>query len=121
MKLKLKKTYALIPCVLAVAIYAGCKPEKISTGNGLTANNDASFTATALSGKPNYYVLKASEAGVLGIKWDLGAGTYNVTLTTIGIGGVSKTSAPKAITIATSDPKAGNLVVGGKMGPGDDA
>jgi hypothetical protein len=138
MKLNLFKAYALILGVSAIGIYAGCKPEKFGDGNGLTPTNQASFTITPVAGKANHYVLKAVETGVLGIKWDLGdgggsnpgtavdsvfipdAGTYNITLTTLGIGGATKT-ATLPVTVPTSDPVSGNQVLGGKMGAGDDA
>lgn len=141
MKLKLIKACTIVLGVLAVGIYIGCKPDKFSgEGNGLTPKDfSASFTITPLSGKPNYYVLNANSTGVQSVSYDLGdgggtspgkfvdtvfypdAGVYNVTVTALGyIGGVSKTSAPQTITVATSDPKSGNLVVGGKMGPTDD-
>jgi len=134
MKLKLITACSLILGVLALALYEGCTPEKIGNGNGLTSTNlTASFTITPVSGKANYYVLKANEAGVLGIKWDLGdgngsniskaidtvfypdAGTYSVVLTAIGEGGVPVASAPQTITVATSDPNSGNLIQGGKF------
>jgi hypothetical protein len=142
MKLNLIKVSSLILGVLAIGIYIGCKPDKFNgEGNGLTPNDfSSSFTVTPVNGKPNYYVLKANQTGIQSVKWDLGdgggsnagkfvdtvfypdAGTYNVTLTSLAyIGGISKTSTPQAITVAVSDPKSGNLVVGGKMGPGDDA
>jgi hypothetical protein len=138
MKLNLIKAYSLMFGVLALGLYAGCKPDSVGEGNGLTAKNAASFTVTPVAGSPNRFVLKADETGVLGVKWDLGdggganagpaldtvfipdAGVYNITLTTIGIGGATKTTT-KPLTVATSDPKSGNLVLGGKMGPGDDA
>jgi hypothetical protein len=142
MKLKLIKACSIILGVLAVGIYIGCKPDKFSgEGNGLTPKAfSASFTITPLSGKPNYYVLNANSTGVQSVSYDLGdgggtspgkfvdtvfypdAGVYNVTVTALGyIGGVSKTSAPQIITVATSDPKSGNLVIGGKMTAADDA
>lgn len=137
MKLNLIKASFLIIGVLVIGIYIGCKPEKFGDGNGLTPNNQASFTITPVAGKANHYVLKAVETGVLGVKWDLGdgggsnpgtaidsvfipdAGTYNITLTTLGIGGATKT-ATLPVTVPTSDPVSGNLVLGGKMGAGDD-
>ncbi len=142
MKLNLIKACSILSGVLAIGIYIGCKPDTIKgDGNGLTPKDfAASFTVTPLAGKPNYYVLKANSNGVQSVSYDLGdgggttpakftdtvfypdAGTYNVTLTALGyIGGVSKTSAPQVINVPTSDPKSGNLVLGGKMGPGDDA
>ncbi|PTQ99958.1 hypothetical protein C8P68_102789 [Mucilaginibacter yixingensis] len=140
MKTKILAIGALLAGVVAMSIYSGCKPEKVSTGNGLTTDNlAANFTVTPIPNKPNYYALKAAEVpGVLGYKWNLGdgggsaagkaidtvfypdAGAYTITLTTIGKGGGSASSTQN-ISVATSDPNAGNLVQGGKMQAGDDA
>lgn len=140
MKLNLIKTCAIVLLgVMAIGAYIGCKPDPLKDGNnGLVAKNVASFTINPVSGKPNNFVLKAEETGVTAIKWDLGdgggssigtaidsifvpdAGTYDITLTTVGAGGATKT-ATKTLTVATSDPKAGNLIVGGKMTAADDA
>jgi len=125
--------------ILATVTYMGCQPQTITIGNGLTSSNlAASFTVTPVTGKLNYYALKANEAGLLGLKWDKGdgggssagkavdtvfypdAGQYTITLTAIGIGGTTATSSQN-VTVATSDPLSGNLVKGGKFGTGDDA
>lgn len=139
--MKLNKKIAIAAAAVASisAILYGCKPEEVGAGNGLDANNmTADFTVTPVAGKSNTYVLKANESGVIGVKWDLGdgagaspgktidtaffpdAGTYNVTLTAVGIGGMQKT-ASKEVVIETSDPVRGNLITGGKMQPGDEA
>ncbi|MCR8561461.1 PKD domain-containing protein [Mucilaginibacter sp. BJC16-A38] len=139
MKLNLIKACAIVSGIMAIGAYVGCKPDPLKDGdNGLVAKNVASFTINPVSGKPNNFVLKAEETGVTAVKWDLGdgggsnigtaidsifvpdAGTYNVVLTTAGVGGATQT-ASKTLTVATSDPKAGNLVVGGKMTAADDA
>jgi len=139
MKLNIKTAYCLLFGIAVTAIYMGCQPVSTGDGNGLISTNlTASFTVTPLTGKSNYYVLKANETGLLGLKWDLGdgggasvgaaidtvfypdAGTYTITLTAIGKGGTTAT-ASQNVTIATSDPNSGNLIVGGKFGPGDDA
>jgi hypothetical protein len=123
----------------AIALYTGCKPETVGTGNGLSSPNlKSSFTLTPVAGKTNYYALNANTDGVLAVKWDKGtgggsslgkaidtafypdAGTYNVTLTAVGIGG-QQVSSTQTVNVATSDPLAGNLVAGSKMQPGDDA
>jgi PKD repeat protein len=134
MKLNIIKACAL--GVLAIAMYEGCKPEKFE-GNSLTSPDlNASFSVMPVAGKANYYVLTADTKGVLAVKWDLGdgaaiskptdtvffpdAGKYTVTLTAIGKGGASKT-ASQDITVATSDPSAGNLVLGSNMAASDDA
>jgi PKD repeat protein len=139
MKLNLIKAFTLALGVLAVGIYAGCKPDTFGLGNGLTPKSlTASFTVTPVTGKSNYYVVKANNNSVIAVKWDHGdgsgnnigkttdtlfypdAGIYTVTLTAIGAGGVSQT-ATQTVTVPLSDPTSGNLVVGGKMLTGDDA
>jgi len=82
-------------------------------------------------------LLKADESNALGFRWDKGdgslqpgkaidtlvlpdAGKYTIKLAAIGKGGAMVT-AQQDVTIATSDPVAGNLVVGGKFQAGDDA
>jgi hypothetical protein len=138
MKLKSIGACAAIAGAMAISIYTGCKPEKITTGNGLaTSGLAASFTVTPVTGKTNTYALKADETTALGFKWDKGdgaaspgkaidtvtlpdAGKYTIVLTAIGKGGTMVTSS-QDITVATSDPVSGNLVQGGKFGAGDDA
>lgn len=142
MKSKILKAGTVVLGLLAAGAHFGCRPEKFQgEGNGLTTKNfDASFTVTPVSGKPNYYVLKADPTGVQSVQWDLGdggglnpgkmvdtvfypdAGTYTVSMQALAyIGGATKTSSPQTINVATSDPRSGNLVLGGKMLPGDDA
>jgi len=140
MKLNSIATFSLaIMGIIGAAIYVGCKPDTIGDGNGLISTNlTASFTVTPISGKLNYYIFRANEAGALGFKWDIGdgggasigsavdtvfypdAGTYTATLTVIGKGGLTA-NASQTINIATSDPNSGNLIKGGKFGVGDDA
>ena len=139
MKFNRIKIGILATGMLFTGIYMGCRPEKIGEGNGLSsAGLTASFTVTPVSGKPNYYALKANETGLLGLKWNKGdgggsafgkaidtvfypdAGKYTIMLTAIGKGG-TQTMASQDVTVATSDPIAGNLVQGGKMQAGDDA
>jgi hypothetical protein len=134
-------TLCSIGAIIA-GMYAGCKPEKYNEGNGLSSTDlKASFSVTPVAGKANYYVLNADTKSVLGVKWDLGDGTdpailpigkptdtvffpdagkYTVTLYAIGKGGDIKTVA-QDVTVATSDPSAGNLVLGSKMSASDDA
>jgi hypothetical protein len=124
-------------CALTIGVLTGCQPDEFGSGNGLDAAPvTASFTVTKVEGKVNTYVLKSNTEGVVGVKWDQGdgafafgptidtvvypdAGTYTVALTTIGKSGVTATSAPQDIVVATSDPVAGNLVIGGKMNEED--
>ena len=141
MKSKILKAGTVVLGLLAAGAYFACTPEKFSgEGNGLTPKSfNANFTVTPVSGKPNYYVLKADPTGVLSVQWDLGdggglnpgktidtvfypdAGAYTVSMQVVGIGGATKTSSPQTVTVATSDPKSGNLVKGGKMQAGDDS
>ncbi len=130
MKLKFITACSLALGVFAIGIYEGCKPEKFGDGNGLTSTGlTSSFTVTPVSGKPNYYALKANENGALAFKWDKGdgaaasiskaidtafypdAGKYTIMLTAIGKGGSQVTSS-QDVTVATSDPVSGNLIVG---------
>lgn len=139
MKLNLIKTYLISSGIIAISMYEGCKPEKFGDGNGLTSTNlTSSFTITPVSGKLNYYALKANENGVLAFKLDKGdgggtnlgkaidtifypdAGKYTIMLTAIGKGGSQVTSS-QDVTVATSDPISGNLIKGGKFGSGDDS
>jgi len=139
-KLNLIKTYLIASGIVAIiGIYEGCKPEKFGDGNGLTSTGlTSSFTVTPVAGKSNYYALKANENGALAFKWDKGdgaaasiskaidtafypdAGKYTIILTAIGKGGSQVTSS-QDVTVATSDPVSGNLVMGGKFGSGDDS
>ncbi|RYY36103.1 MAG: hypothetical protein EOP46_07680 [Sphingobacteriaceae bacterium] len=139
--MKLNKRIAIAAAAMASisAIFYGCKPEEAGAGNGLEPTNlTADFTVTPVAGESNTYALKAKEDGVIGVKWDLGdgagtstgkaidtvfypdAGIYNITLTAVGIGGAQKTVS-KEVNVETSDPVRGNLLVGGKMQPGDEA
>lgn len=133
MKLNIIKACAI--AALAGGLNTGCKPETFE-GNGLTSPDlQAKFTVTPVANKANYYVLNADPNGVLGVKWDItdaaaanktvdtvffpDAGKYTVKLTVMGKGGVTKSSS-QDVTVATSDPSAGNLVKGAEMGATDD-
>ncbi len=137
LKINLTKVFTMAVCALTVGIfYTACSPEDAGVDNGLTSPDlAASFTITPVTGKVNTYVLKAEENGALAFKWNKGgtnasigkaidtayfpdAGTYTVTLVAVGKGGVEK-SASKQVTVATSDPVAGNLLLGAKMQAGD--
>lgn len=136
---KIKGIFLIVALFVAVMIYiTGCQPEDIKIGNGLISKNlQASFTVTPVTGKTNTYALKADEKGIIALKWDKGtgnsvlgkaidtvafpdAGTYTIKLTVIGIGGAQNTTSQDVV-VATSDPVAGNLIVGGKFNTGDDS
>jgi PKD repeat protein len=134
------KKYSLYSSVLLLAfagLMNGCTPDKMDNGTASGPAPQASFTLTPVAGSANRFVAQAGTTDVLAVKWDKGdgggailgktldtlffpdAGTYNVALTAVGKGGLTST-ATKTLTVATSDPVAGNLVSGGKMDAGDD-
>lgn len=126
------------PCLLFIIIMS-CQPEEFDNGNGLDAPDlTAAFTITPVANKTNTYVFKAETEGVLGVRWDKGdgggpalgktidtvfypdAGSYTIELTAIGKGGkTAKTS--KELVVESSDPNAGNLVVGSHMDDSDES
>jgi PKD repeat protein len=137
MKLKINSLRMLIGLGAALALGNGCTPDKMDSGaTAAGPAPESSFTMTQLGSNPNKYVVAAKTTNVLAVKWDKGdgagpvfgkttdtlffpdAGNYTVSLTAIGKGGLSSVSS-KQLTIANSDPNAGNLVQGGKMDAGD--
>jgi len=109
-----------------------CVPDNVDTdGNGLTpTNSDASFTVTKTS--ENHYRLTSSNNNYISSKWDIGIGTfspgpnvydiflpdegtYDIGHQIIGQGGIVGGTATQKITVEKSDPKAGNLIKGGKF------
>lgn len=133
MKLSYTKGRASLLCLalMAVGTIVSCTPDSTGEGNGLTADSvDAAFTITPVEGSANNYVLKANGADVISNRWDSGTGavagsdqktlflpdadTYTITHTAVGRGGTTAT-ATQTITVATSDPVAGNLARGGKL------
>ncbi len=139
MKLNRIKIYSWLASICIAGVSISCQPDEFGDGNGLSDTNlGAAFTVTPIEGTINKYLLKAETDGVLGVKWDLGdgagasigntidtvfypdAGEYTITLTAIGRGGVTATVS-NDVDVLTSDPSAGNLVVGGKMNAGDDS
>lgn len=142
-----KSIYTFSKCfawfsIVTVGVFTACQPDEFEDGdgNGLSDGGvSASFTVTPVAGRNNTYVLKANQEDLIGVQWDKGdgvgfpkglgkaidtvfypdAGTYTIVLKALGRGGVAATS-EQALTVETSDPAAGNLVVGGKMNAGDD-
>jgi hypothetical protein len=136
-KVVLNRYIYLMLSIITLSSLGSCQSEDI-TDNGLSdANVDASFTVTAVEGSANKFTLTAQTKGVLGSKWDLGdgvgisfgkmtqtiflpdAGTYTITHSAIGRGGIVNT-ATKQIVVATPDPVAGNILKGGKLTNTDD-
>lgn len=117
----------------------GCTPDSAYVNNGLRSDLNATFTIAPIQGKPNYYLATNTTVGVMQTKWDFGkgsgfatgkdvdtvfypdAGSYTVNMKAMGKGGMIYDAAPATVNVPLSDPKAGNLVKGGKFDAGDDA
>jgi len=136
MKTNNKKIGLAVIGALFVGIFSGCQPENYADNGLTTPGLAASFTITAVEGKTNRFVLKADASKALAVKWDKGegsyylgypidslflpdVGSYNIGLTVVGKGGV-EVKATKNVVITTPDPKAGNLILGGKFDTADD-
>jgi hypothetical protein len=122
---------------IAFAIMTSCsKPDVHDNGLSETSLN-AEFTVTPVAGSDHRFIVTANDSSYILSKWDFDngagpvigrhsqplflpdAGTYNITHYAVGRGGMSF-SATKTVTIATSDPAAGNLVQGGKFETAED-
>ncbi len=138
MKTNIKNT--LILSLIGIsAISISCVPDRTEgDGNGLSPkNSDASFTVTKTS--ENHYKLEASNNNYIFSRWDLDdgggfakgpniydiflpdEGTYNISHQIIAQGGAIGGTASQTITVAASDPAAGNLLQGGKFSDAADA
>ncbi|MBP1677771.1 MAG: hypothetical protein H6Q20_2330 [Bacteroidetes bacterium] len=134
-KLNSKITLAL--ALMSAVAFTACKDDL--QNNGLVSKTlDASFTVTNVTSSPNKFLLSSSNDNYLFSEWDFNddagynkgtnnlelfipdAGTYNIKHRVVGIGGVYSDVITKTITVATSDPAAGNLVKGGKFATADD-
>ncbi len=123
--------------VTLVITLASCFPDDF-TDNGLVDNSlDASFTVAPDPASPNRFVLKANATNFIMSKWELGdgspafignheqqiflpdAGSYTIRHYAIGKGG-SEASETMPLTVATSDPNAGNIVLGGTLDSQED-
>jgi hypothetical protein len=142
MKLKSAIAKYTIACgVFATGLFTGCQPEEFEGGgNGIVSPElDASFTVTPVTveGKINTFVFSANHTkDVLSVKWDMGDGNaifgpaktdvvffpdkdpYKIVMHAVGKGGKIFTS-EQVLQIENSDPKAGNLLKGGKLNNGD--
>lgn len=128
---KSKLSYAIV--FGAMALLGGCQADLVD--NGITPKTalDAAFTVTPVASSPNKFTLTSNNDNFILSQWNLDdgagyyqdknqvsiflpdAGTYNVKHRVLGAGGVFSDVITKTITIATSDPAAGNLVQGGKF------
>ena len=123
---------------IVIGVFAGslaisCTPDRADgDGNGLTPGNlDATFAVTETSA--NHYKLTPKDQSYLFSKWDLGdgagfykgkmvediflpdAGVYKIQHQAVGQGGIVGATSSQTITVAKSDPVAGNLIQGGKF------
>ncbi|HLT72977.1 MAG TPA: hypothetical protein VKZ75_10010 [Cyclobacteriaceae bacterium] len=134
----MKKDILSIVCFSMTMMLTGCFPEDVGIGNGLSdASMDAAFTIVPDDESPNRFVLKATNTEYIMSKWELGdgspafignmeqhiflpdAGTYTITHHAVGKGGTA-VSASQDLTVETSDPNSGNLVLGGKLDTEED-
>lgn len=131
-----KCTYAMLLLVGLSAIIS-CQPNDFSAGNGLTEPSiDGSFTITPVEGATNKYLLQPTNKSFVSSKWKIGgddayigskqetifipdAGTYTINHTAIGRGGETSSTSQEVI-VETSDPVAGNIVLGGKFADAED-
>lgn len=129
-----KYIYIVLTTIFTATALTSCQPEEFDAGNGLADPNvDATFAISQVDNAGNRYELQPTTDGVIRHLWELGdgspayfsnkdaeevffpdAGTYTVSHTAFGRGGLSNTTMQE-IVVATSDPVAGNLVKGGKF------
>ncbi|MCF8713753.1 hypothetical protein JM658_02850 [Joostella atrarenae] len=126
----------LVAAIAVSAIISSCQPEEINEGNGLSDPNvDASFMITEIEGESNVFLFEAQTENVISSKWDFGAGllpgkmteevffpdagTYEIVHQAIGRGGLTGTVTQELV-VETSDPVAGNIVLGGTFETSED-
>ncbi|RZK11270.1 MAG: hypothetical protein EOO46_07360 [Flavobacterium sp.] len=133
-----KYIYIVLTTIFTATALTSCQPEEFDSGNGIADPNvDATFTVSQLDNVGNRFKLEPTTDGVIKHLWELGdgspayfsdftqevffpdAGTYTVSHTAYGRGGLSNTTSQE-IVVTTSDPVAGNLVKGGKFETAED-
>ena len=139
MKTIITKWSAVFVAAALLAGFTACTPEDTDLGNGLSDSSlDASFTITPDPTSPNKFNLQGKTANVIQSKWIIDgvpnngqigavkniflpdAGTYTITHSALGRGGIANTSSQE-IVVATSDPVAGNLLIDGNFSQGQGA
>ena len=134
----MQKMDFFLPLVLSAIFISSCTKENIGEGNGLKTDLQASFTVAPIQGRLNTYLVKSTTVGAIAAKWDFDKGTgyatgkmvdtvfypdagiYSLKMQAMGKGGIFYDAAAQPVTVATSDPVAGNLVQGGKFNAGDE-
>lgn len=134
MKMKIKFAKIAILALAVSSIFGSCTPNDDVSGNGIVAPElDGSFTITPVAGQPNRFTLTATATtpDVYKHLWNIGqgpfygdateeiflpdAGDYTITHGSVSyIGGATFTTSQE-LNVATPDPIAGNLILGGKF------
>ena len=131
----LHKRFLQLITVLVVITISSC--QKDSRDNGLETVLAPTFVVENISGRSNTYVVRNNTTGFIKTRWDFDngggfvdgkavdtifypdAGAYSVKMQVMGKGGVYYDAPAQNITVAASDPAAGNLINGGKMNTED--
>ncbi len=131
------KSLAAAMGMASISMMNACTPDSAYINNGLQSALQPTFTIVPLQNKPNYYLATNTTTGCMQTRWDFGqgagygagrevdtvfypdAGDYTVSMKAMGKGGVLYEAAPVNLNVPLSDPKAGNLVVGGKFNEDD--
>ncbi|MBT31224.1 MAG: hypothetical protein CMO01_16335 [Thalassobius sp.] len=121
---------AFLCTALASQLFVACTPD--DSEHELGPKPEATFTVDEVSGETNTYMLTNTTDGAFISSWNLGdgngfangdqvitayfpdQGSYDVQLFTLNNGGMD-TSDVQTIVVETTDPVAGNLVMGSKM------
>jgi hypothetical protein len=142
MKKNIKRSFWCLLPVITIGLTIGCQPDEFEgNGNGLIGEDlDPTFVIepVTVEGKMNTYQFKLNSIeDVVGVFWDLGDGalssgmqttdviffpdadTYTIKTQLVGKGGELFESEQQLV-VATSDPKYGNLLKGGRLNEGDE-
>lgn len=130
--------HILISGLILGSLAVSCTPDRIDgDGNGLAPTTEVNADFTIVETSSNHYNLKFSGTNYIFSRWKIGddpyfsgkseenifipdAGQYVIEHQAIGQGGLIAGSSKQTITVSKTDPKAGNLVKGGKFANADD-
>lgn len=134
------KSMARFFAMASLISLSACQPDEVSSGNSLSESSlDAGFSSVQTDVPGNRYRFEANDGGgFIGDTWDFAGGatssathaavqevffadqgTYEVKHSTVGKGGQKVTSS-QTIVVPTSDPIAGNMILGGKFENAED-
>ncbi len=130
MNKSLIKTFCIIMLPFAMIACTEANYGDVNLTRITKSDLDPSFTIAPLVAN-KYKLTPTSDKNVIFSGWDLGigsftnnpgdtlflpdAGSYNIRHFVVGAGGISSDTISQVITVATSDPKSGNLILGGKF------